>query len=300
MAPRPHLHTSAVIPNRWKRPFNRVGLKPMTIGIAALCERKGCIVVASDMLLTFGAGISPNEYTGKVFDLPLGLYAVVAGTYSDCQSIISEIAARLRDLEVEQTGKEIYIEHVIKKVMRSQFHILEIICQEKFHNILLTSIDQWHKGPLDVRLYRGGKAIIRSTDIQADLLIAGFLNSGPLILQIIGKRKPNEEVNYAGIGSGLDYAYDDLSKRGQGPWCNLPRTLLHLSLAMEAARRDQYVGNPNHFLVVLPNERKIFPSNSHLLNKWKVQDGIDSSALDLDKQAVSDLQGSFIPGPLTA
>src|SRR5258708_36480537 len=141
----------------------------MPIGIGALCERKGSIVIASDMRLSFDSPhINPNDYVGKVFDFPLGLYCCVAGTYSDCESIVSEITARLKDLEVERCDKPIYLEHIIQKVMRSQLHILEILCQEKFQAILLLTPEQWKKGPLDTRLYRGGKAIIRGTDIEAD------------------------------------------------------------------------------------------------------------------------------------
>ena len=301
MASRPHLRTTVYIPNRRKRPISYGGRRPMTIGIGALCERKGCIVIASDMRLSFeGHPISPNEWVGKVFDLPLGLYASIAGTYSDCESIISEIAARLADLEVEQAGKEIYVEHVIQKVMKSQLHILEILCQAKFQNILLLTPERWRKGPLDARLYRGGKALIRATDIEADLLIAGFLNSGPIILRIIGKRKPDEEINYAAIGTGLEYAYDDLSKRGQGPWCNLARTLLHLSFAMEAARQDKGVGNPNNFLVILPQACKVFPSTSHLFAKWKNKYGSDSRPMDADREAIEEMSKEFLQGPLVA
>jgi hypothetical protein len=88
-----------------------------------------------------------------------------------------------------------------------------------------------------------------------------------------------------------------LNKRDQNSECSLPRTLLHISEAMDQARTvaDKSVGKPQGFTIMWRDGRiaRIF-ADVHLLRDWKKAYKDRHSTRSLDTSVVAQKQISML------
>jgi hypothetical protein len=75
----------------------------MTIGIGALCERRGTIVLAADKRVQISQGRFRIDDCQKIFDLPHGFFGVTAAS-PDAQRLVLEICLRLSRLPKSSCG----------------------------------------------------------------------------------------------------------------------------------------------------------------------------------------------------
>ena len=104
----------------------------------------------------------------------------------------------------------------------------------------------------------------------ASCLIAGFVQSSPVLIRVVGKNIPDEIVSHSAIGIGAKFAMEKLAVRTQGPYCSIQRTALAFSEALRFAKRksDGFVGPPAHCLVLEPELSMMFDSKTELLRGW--------------------------------
>jgi hypothetical protein len=246
---------------------------PMTIGIGVLCEGMKCIVLASDTRASYAVG-RPNDLCAKQFDIPpLPFVGNIAGEVSCASAVISQMCAEFKKLP---SFPETKTEHVIRAFNEARFHIFCERVNTAMQRYLCMSLAEWKKGKrgkVGARIYRGGKAIIRSTALPIHLIVGGFLGRGePILLRGIKMFDHEEEaspgVYTIGNREAMIRANEVLRKRKQCQDYGLPRTLLHIYEALEAARRDKTVGPPSWYVVLKLNQTMRFPSDSLHLKEW--------------------------------
>jgi hypothetical protein len=243
----------------------------MTIGIGVLCEGGKCIVLASDTRASYKSG-RPHDVCAKQFDLPpFPFVGLIAGEVSCAASVVSQMCAEFREIPSPPATQ---LAHIIRAFNNARFHIFEERVDAQMRQYLCTGLTEWKQGPLDARVYRGGKAVIRTTKLPVHIIVAGFLRTDEFVFLRGIQKRPHEEeaspgVYVIGATEASEFANEVLRRRKQCLDFGLPRTLLHIYEAMKAARKDHSVGNPSWYVVLRPNDMMRFPSNSIHLRNWE-------------------------------
>lgn len=250
----------------------------MSVGIGALCNGGKTIVMAVDTRGTWNDPRLPtHEFMGKQYDMPFYLCANIAGEIPTCESVISELTAQLNKLETEPV---IYHDHIRNAIREAQF--LDHLYRLDYEMILRlgTRLTEWKQMAKATLTYRRGHRIVSNFEIKMQLTIGGYVHNSPVLLET-NYSNPPEMREFSVIGSGEDFATEALIKRGQNANTSPQRTLVHVAEAMQAARQDQYVGEPADFVVITPRSFRRFPARDTFLEQLVVKYH-DKSTEELD------------------
>lgn len=251
----------------------------MTIGIACICGRGECVVMASDMRATYGTTpVGPHDACGKVFRLgSFNTMVCVAGRMSSCHAVISQLIVNTRKY---CKGSRVFRDSFIRAIDDARTKELRKVYDWSIRAYLGISLEEWARGrvpsgKLDDLVLRAGVNRLRDTPFRVELIVAGFARSQTLFFRAAQKQAVEEESSPAvyAIGTGQVAAMRVLNRRGQRVAMGLPRTLLHVHEAMIAARRSQprIVGKPLVYIVMLRREPRTLyiDAASPILESWR-------------------------------
>ncbi len=275
--------------------------EPLTIGIGVVCEDSNCVVLASDMRMTYGSGIRTHDLSGKQWDLPLPFRgaAAAAGKMWCVQPYVDELYVQLKMLgERKAEEQRIEIEEVENAVNDTRHRIHWRICDWEMRRTYKFGLSEWQRGEvsggkLDPLILTAGKELIKNTDFPAHMLLAGFIDDR--LVWIRADRRNQLQTNVSpgifviGSGGAIHDAMNHLIFREQSAERGLPSSLLHVYEALKKARRDKTVGAAAHYFIAWRNSQRVerFPADSHLLKGWAkaYKDRTNTTSLDTKKLA---------------
>ena len=277
----------------------------MTVGIGVLCEGAECIIVASDMRVTYhGMGVNPHDRAGKQYGFePFNLCAAIAGSTSSTHAIISELSQNLRNLikaKLKQPKRHVFLEHIRDCLEDSRKKELRRIQACEMSSQLGCELHDWLAGklptgePFNDRAHREGMRILagvrKEFRSKVGIIVAGFLKSGPVFLRGLGFEPVEDAASpavYVIGGTGAVEAMRVLIERQQNVEMGIARSLLHVYEALRAAKIDKGVGDAASYVVMrpltarLPNGMLRFLPDHPLLKQWsKMYRLRDTSPLD--------------------
>ncbi len=276
----------------------------MTIGVACVCERGECFVLASDLRATYGTvphgshyeRIGPNDQCGKVFCVLPRLIGCVAGRMSECHSVISHTITYLRRLAASKKIVRELVPACVDQARIREMHRIYNWALEKNWGI---SLNQFVRGKvpggkLDQLLIRACQHLLKDTHLRVHLILVGFVNGQGVFIRAVQKEALQEESSPAvyAIGAGSPHAMRVLNQRGQHHGMSLPRTLLHIHEAMHEARKEQTVGPAFGYLMIRKREQKILhlPSTSSILEGWRKAYAKRPTTASLDDSRIAAVQ----------
>lgn len=278
---------------------------PMTIGIGVLCEDGNCMILASDLRVTYSP-LSRHDYAGKQWDLlpPFTGAAAIAGTVSVCHDFISELTARFDRLASEA---EINFEHVENAVNDSRFHIMKRRANWELKRHLGISLQQLLTGkaangqPLVSMVIEHGIKIVNEIPFESQIILTGYWGSPDnpkgLWMRVDHTEhvQSNPSPGFFVIGSGSKYARDHLAWRRQNIDRKLPSSLLHVYEALRKARRDRHVGEPMAYVICWKDGRvqRVEPDDL-LLRNWARHYKRRNDTNSLDISPIARRQVDFI------
>jgi hypothetical protein len=258
-----------------KMPSSRDMFRPVTVGIGCLCHqsnRPGVIALALDTRMTYVAGdavCGTHDLTSKLFSLPLGCLGIVAGTFSQCERFVSYLWDRMTT--TTQKVKEVELDHVVHAATYANHQVrLSLFENALVSNMGLTRHEWLDRISSDPRLRRAGRWMAKRIEPDVQSIVAGFIQSRPVLLRVSGKEPVEEEPSHTVIGSGGGFALQKLAFRTQGPYASVQRTALAMSEALRFARRkDGYVGPPAYGILLWPGGiAKQYDTTEALLRNW--------------------------------
>lgn len=254
----------------------------MTVGIAAYCEGFQNIILAADCRASYAnSHLGPHDEMGKQFALPFGLYADIAGSFSHCESLIAYLTSSLEELK---HLPEILLGNIREAIWLAQAQELRFRFNTAFRNQLGMTLDEW-KLSSNPKILRTGRALMRSTQVSAELIVAGYTKDTEVLLTVAFKEPPEIESSHATIGSGGQDAMVHLDFRKQNPHYSFPRTVLHVAEALEKAKTDPAVGPPGDYVVLQRGEIRRFKSRDpfvlDLIERYRNR---DSAEIDDDDE----------------
>ncbi len=249
----------------------------MTIGIGVAAEAGRWIILGSDMRASW-PNVSPNDAAGKQWDFPapFDCSVCVAGRLSVAQMLVSELSARLEKLTSEP---EIFPEHVENAINDSRYKVFAQHVDWTLRTSYCITLKQWVTGKLpgvkmSPLIRKAGEAIINATPLPVEIIMGGFVHGKLLFYKASDKRHlemcttPPTFV----IGAGARLAMEHLNKRGHDADCSLPRAILHVAEALEAAEKEpgKTVGKAHRVTVIHQQDGMgQFPLDGHLIKGWK-------------------------------
>lgn len=277
----------------------------MTVGIGVLCQHAVSAVIASDMRATYPkSAIDPNDLTGKQwdFDVPFPVVACVAGRLGLCQPVIDELNNRLRKLPLKNGVHCEHIENAIRDARSRTFRRYVDWCMRMSYGMTLR---EWQRGKvpggaIDQLIHDEIRKFIDAAEFQVALIVAGFLPDNNILFYKASGKGHIEASATPGvyvIGTGGQLAMNHLNKRGQNMDCSLPRTLLHISEALDEARKvpDKSVGDPQAFTVMWRDGRMArFFADTQLLRDWKKAYRKRDSTSSLDTSVIAMEQVKYL------
>jgi hypothetical protein len=254
----------------------------MTVGIGAMCQSGQCILMAADMRGSFEDPSFPaHEYLGKQYTLPFGFMGNTAGVKTVCQSMVSELYARIEKLKDEP---KILHDHIRNALHDTQIQEFGYRVEHELKMKLRTTVEEWKKMDKATLHYRRCQRLISAYWLKMQISVGGFLEDRPFLLTVHGNEPPEmEELSV--IGSGTDAALKVLTTRGQHSHFGVVRSALHIYEAMEEAKRtDQYVGNCEGIVVISPKQVRIMQWKSKFMTELAgAFEGQDTESLDDDE-----------------
>lgn len=255
-----------------------------TIGIAVPCEHSNCIVLAADTRASYDDPfVAPHEFTGKQFELPLGLYGSISGDISCCTSLISSLYT-----EIDKLNRlpAVYHDHVRNAIREAQMQEVEFRLDYAPMNNMGIRLSQYRemvRNDPGSKLRRAARAIFRKNQLDVRFFVTGFLPTSPVLLSIDGNYEPELVTDLIVIGSGETYAREVLDARGQRPSLSFQRTILHVAEAMHGAKADDGVGEAADYIVLEKGSMRRLPANEDWLTELRrAYKGKDSAPLDSD------------------
>jgi hypothetical protein len=237
----------------------------VTVGIGVLAESGRIAILSCDMRTTYPqSNVVPHDDTGKQWDFPLPFTATacVAGVMSVCQPLTDELAAQLKRVAKQ---KVIYNEHVEDAIDTARFRVQYRRVDWEFKMNYGITFSQWKRGKvpggqLDPLILKAGQLLIANTQFPAEILVAGYVNGRILFYKASGRRQleGSSSPGIFVIGTGGQLAMDHLTRRSQNLDCSLARSVLHVTEALDAARKEASgtVGPPSN-LVIITDEGKM-------------------------------------------
>jgi hypothetical protein len=245
----------------------------MTIGIGAISAFE-TVVMAADTKGSYNDPRYSDTLIGKQYDFfPHHLLvANIAGTVPVCQSVLSHLVAEVDKLVGLPIVRHDHIRNAIKEAQIKE--ILDRLDYELV-NQLGMSRTEWLALDKATLQYRRAQRLIRLFQLPMQLIVGGFVASSVVMLQVHSNEAP-EMVEYSAIGTGGPYAADSLAKRNQGANTTFQRTIVHIAEAMEAARSDQFVGEPGDYVLITSRTYRRLPARDpylmQLLLKYRDKD----------------------------
>jgi len=227
----------------------------MTIGIGVICDSGNSIILASDTRASYDEPqLAPNDQTGKMFDLPHEFRATIAGTIIYCGGVVSQLYT-----EFTKLPQPFFQDHVRIAMNNARFYERDFRASERMREHIGLTLPQWQTGPLDHRVYRLGKAILKCTTIDVAILVAGFSNGGVTLLRSCAGQPIEQFDSFSVVGSGWEKALNRLNKRGQQAHFGLARSLIHTAEALrDSQRTDKAIGPFDYPNVIRLNENQYF------------------------------------------
>jgi len=240
----------------------------MTVGIGLLCDQGKHILLAADMRANYG-GISQNDQTGKLFDLPFNFCGAISGAIGWCGEIISELHWRMGKIPEAQLGAE----KIREAILDSYTRIYLMLSDQELRNRLNISLDQYqHDKKLVPRMRLAANELLQTIEVDVDLIVAGFIKAGPIQFVAQGgtsvKIHPEVTPGNAVIGSGATAALNWLNYRKQNYSCGLARSLLHLTEAKQFAEVEQTVGQLRQIALIQPGGWKGLEGGDAMIQEW--------------------------------
>jgi len=249
----------------------------MTVGIGLLCSHGKHILLAADMRASYGE-ISQNDQTGKLFDLPFNFCGAMAGTLSWCSEVSSELYHRMSKMK----ESEVVVEKVREAIVESYTRIYMLLGDEELRNELKISMNDFHRDrTLAPSICRTARNILKAVEVPVDLIVAGFVGGGPILLTAIGGTtvtiRAEVTPGNAVIGSGSIAALNWLNYRKQSYSCGLAHSLLHLTEAKQFAQVEQTVGPLRQIALLWPGGWKGIEGGQELIQGWWNKYGLPQS-----------------------
>jgi hypothetical protein len=238
----------------------------MTIGIGAIGDSANTIVMATDTKGSYQDPRFSDTLIGKQYDFfPHNLLSAnIAGTVPVCKSVVSSLVCEIDKLLIEPV---VYHDHVRRAIQEAQIHDILFRLDYELVNRLGMSRAEWLALDKISLQYRRAQRVIRKYQLPMQLTVGGFVTGGSIVMLEAQFNEPPEMVEWSAIGTGGDYAAESLGKRNQGANTSFQRTLVHVAEAMEAARADQYVGEPSDYVVITQRTYRRFPARDPYLGK---------------------------------
>jgi len=220
----------------------------MTIGIGALCEGRGSIVLAADKRVQLRDGRFRIDDCQKIFDLPHSFFGVTAAS-PDSQRLVLEICMRLSRLPKHRLG----LPSVERIIRQAQKHV---------------------ERP-------------RRLGLDMQLMVAGFIGNYPFLCLVQDGNPLDFDLSpghfVIGSGAGLEVAAREIMwiKRQQTEKMSCQRTVFHVHESVRVARNmTEDVGPPADYVVVHPSGTFEISPECSLLASWSERFVDDSSPLD--------------------
>jgi hypothetical protein len=243
----------------------------VTVGVGAVCSSGDCIILGSDTRASYPkqSKLSPNDWTGKVYDLPHGFFVSIAGAVHTCHAVSSQLTVEMGNL----TGA-FRVDDVRFKINQARFYERNMIAGDRLHARFGLSLFQWQTLPIDSTVFRAGEALIKRIPVPIEIIVAGFMPWKPedvapgataaMLLRAYNKQPAEMENSFTTIGSGGRKAQDILDRRGQNIYRSWQRTAIDILHALRAAHRQdkRYVGMPDDLFVIRNGSFKRFPVNA--------------------------------------
>lgn len=271
----------------------------MTVGLGVICEYGDCVVLASDLRVTYRKmKITPHERAGKQYSFPpFNFAAAIAGSTSSSHAIVSELSGQLQTLirawlkaRKKHPKVQIQWEHIRNAIEAARKRELRRLQSCEMDSELGVSVRDWIAGklptgqPFNEYAHREGLRVLKRVkeemQYKSGIIVAGFLRDKPLFCRGIGAN-PLEEGSSPAIyvigGQGAVDAQQVLHNRNQNIEMGIARTILHVYEALRAARNDKGVGDPSGYIIIRPHTAprpngmlRIKPDHP-MLEQWRKQ-----------------------------
>lgn len=270
----------------------------VTVAIAVLAEGGSMAIIGSDLRATFPK-LQPNETTGKAwkFPKPFNCGIAAAGILRDCQPYVDHLWEAFHRLGKLETIPNDYLEAAIDD---ARFRVLRRRSDWAMRKKYRITLKQWHNGKvpggkLDPLLLKAGEILLEGVKFQAQSIIAGFIRGRSIFYKtdFMNDVECSSTPGVYAIGIGAPLAMNHLNKRDQNAGCSFARSLLHVSEALDVARKDPSgtVGKASRFMVMADDGSlvAIMPDHPTLLG-WKRVYARRGSTTSLQSCKLADIQ----------
>jgi hypothetical protein len=280
----------------------------VTVGIGVLAEYGDFVIMGTDMRATYPGLPVPHDECAKAWltDKPIQCGVAVAGTLRIAQPFVDFLQFYLDKAAKE---KPIYRDHVEFAIDKARFRVWRRLIDWEMKASYGMSLDEWKsgkvlgKGKLDRLVFQAGKALMKATDLNLEVLIAGFVDA-QLLFYKASRKHHLEAVSTPGvqvIGSGGTLAMTHLNRRSQQVTCSFARSILHVAEAIDEAKKEpgKTVGDAGWIFALHKNGDAVYikPDHPTLLGWKKAYAGRDSTA-SLQNCKMSDIQAKGMTRPL--
>lgn len=243
-------------------------LEQMTIGIGALCDSGGCVILGCDTRGSYDARhcLNPNDSTSKSYTLPHECFVLVSGVLHETHEVVSHLT-----VEFGKLSETFEVDQAREAINEGRFYEYRQKAGDRIFAKFGLPLSEWWKLSHDAHVYQGGTNIFKNIPIPVSIIVAGFRSNNPerntpgstaaILFRAIGKHPVETENNYTVIGSGSNEARRVLDRRGQNLHRSWQRTAIDVIAAMRAARRGnkRSVGNSDDLIVIFQTQIKRLP-----------------------------------------
>ncbi len=270
----------------------------MTVGIGVSCQKGTCVIMAADGKGSFeNESYTAHERIGKQHYLSHGLCGNIAGTVEVCNAVMNRVSTAL---EAHPHNIPMMLDYVLKVVEAARFSEFKRVVDGELKHRLGITLEEWQEAEETRLLYRRGNKIMLRSFLNVEFLVGGIIYGSGAIVHF----SPTDVARVdqlACIGTGGDSAFEQLMKRSQDAHMSLPRTILHIAEAMEAARlaNPKTVGRASDFVVITQKQIRRMPAKSPVLAKMleKYANAESTEGIDGSDQIWGLVQGAmYVPG----
>jgi hypothetical protein len=268
----------------------------MTIGIGAASASGTVVMMAADTKGSYNDPRYSDTLIGKQYDFfPHHLLAAnIAGTVPVCQSVMSHLVAEMDKLVGLPIVRHDHVRNAVKEAQIKE--ILDRLDYELVNQMGI-SRSEWIALDRAKLQFRRVQRLIKLFQLPMQLIVGGFV-SGSMVMLETQFNEPPEMKEYSAIGTGGDFAHESLAKRNQGANTSFQRTIIHVAEAMEAARSDNFVGEPSDYVLITSRTYRRFPARDPYLMQMllKYRDK-DTGELDESNEAGDKFRSAlYFPG----
>jgi hypothetical protein len=213
---------------------------------------------------------------------PFGLCSSFAGNVEVCNAVVSRLGTAL---EAHPPNLPMRLDYLMNALEGAGFAEWQRIVDAEMKRHLVMSLQEWQQMSEASLLYRRGQRLVNRTALPVEMIIGGIVLGSATIVHVPYMDIPRADW-LACVGTGGDAAYTKLTQRSQHAHMTIPRTMLHVLEALNAAREAEpnTVGAPSDFIVITARQTRRMPANSPVLQRMldtyggtDNTEGIDSS-----------------------